>query len=212
MIAIGFLAQIFFSARILVQWIMSERARRVLSPSAFWILSLAGSYLLCIYGWLRADFPIVLGQFIAYYIYIWNLRIKGDLRRLPAWVRWLLIFTPVIVLLLMPHDVPALVERFFGNADVSPGLLIFGSAGQVVFTLRFIYQWYYSVRRGRSELPAGFWILSLVGASAILAYGIFRSDIVLIVGQSFGIVAYSRNLYIGHRAARLRARQTPESR
>lgn len=49
-LAIGFLAQIFFAARTLVQWIMSERARKVLSPSLFWILSIAGAYLLCIYG------------------------------------------------------------------------------------------------------------------------------------------------------------------
>ena len=71
---IGFLAQGFFSARILVQWIMSERARKVLSPSVFCILSIAGSYLLCLYGVLRQDFAIVLGQFISYYVYLWNLK------------------------------------------------------------------------------------------------------------------------------------------
>ena len=35
--AIGFLAQAFFSARILIQWILSERAHRVVSPSAYWV-------------------------------------------------------------------------------------------------------------------------------------------------------------------------------
>ena len=73
MYAIGFLAQAFFSARILFQWILSERAKKVLSPSIFWILSILGSYLLVIYGWMRNDFSILLGQFISYYIYIWNL-------------------------------------------------------------------------------------------------------------------------------------------
>ena len=52
--AVGLLAQAFFSARTLVQWILSERARRVLSPTVFWALSLAGSALLAAYGWLRA--------------------------------------------------------------------------------------------------------------------------------------------------------------
>ena len=42
--AVGFLAQAFFSARILVQWILSERAREVVSPSAYWICSVAGSW------------------------------------------------------------------------------------------------------------------------------------------------------------------------
>ena len=69
-LAIGFLAQVFFSARIIVQWIMSERAHRVLSPSAFWVFSIAGSYLLFIYGWLRSDFAIILGQFVSYFIYL----------------------------------------------------------------------------------------------------------------------------------------------
>ena len=34
-------------------------------------------YLLCIYGWLRDDFSIIFGQFISYYIYLWNLNEKG---------------------------------------------------------------------------------------------------------------------------------------
>ena len=68
--AIGFLAQAFFSARLLYQWIATEKAKRVLSPSAFWILSIFGSYLLFIYGVLRNDFAIILGQFISYYIYL----------------------------------------------------------------------------------------------------------------------------------------------
>ena len=42
---LGFLAQGLFSARILVQWIMSERAKKVVSPTIFWILSLIASYL-----------------------------------------------------------------------------------------------------------------------------------------------------------------------
>lgn len=76
-LSVGFMAQLFFSARVLVQWIMSERARRVLSPTLFWALSLAGAYLLCLYGWLRKDFAIVMGQFISYYVYLWNLKEKG---------------------------------------------------------------------------------------------------------------------------------------
>ena len=43
---IGFLAQICFSGRLLFQWIMSEKAKQVVSPSIFWLLSLLGSYLL----------------------------------------------------------------------------------------------------------------------------------------------------------------------
>ncbi|MDD4008677.1 MAG: lipid-A-disaccharide synthase N-terminal domain-containing protein, partial [Fermentimonas sp.] len=68
--AVGFLAQIFFSARILYQWFASEKAGKVLSPPAFWVFSILGSFLLFIYGVLRSDFAIILGQFISYYIYL----------------------------------------------------------------------------------------------------------------------------------------------
>ena len=96
--AIGLLAQGFFSARILVQWAMSEKARRVLSPSLFWIFSIAGSYLLCLYGWLRDDFAIVFGQLVSYYIYLWNLKTKDVWLYIPKIVRWTLVATPIVLL------------------------------------------------------------------------------------------------------------------
>ena len=79
---IGFLAQVFFSARILLQWILSERAKKVISPAIFWQLSIVGSYLLFVYGWLRDDFAIILGQIISYYIYIWNLGQKTSMEEI----------------------------------------------------------------------------------------------------------------------------------
>lgn len=195
-LAIGFLAQGFFSARVLVQWILSERARRVLSPSLFWIFSLAGAYLLCLYGWLRDDFAIVLGQFIAYYVYLWNLNAKGVWRRIPMVLRLVLLLTPVVAICLVLGNAGAFFDRFLNNADVPLWLVVYGSAGQVLFTLRFVYQWLYCRRAGESRLPAGFWIISLAGSLSIVSYAIIRLDPVLIVGQSFGLVAYTRNLII----------------
>lgn len=195
-LAIGFLAQGFFSARILVQWLLSERARKVLSPSVFWVLSLAGAYLLCFYGWLRDDFSIVLGQFLSYYIYLWNLRIKGVMHRVPLLLKLVLLFTPVVAFCLVLCNGDEVAARFLHNDDVPLWLLVWGSAGQVVFTMRFVYQWLYSRRAGESRLPAGFWLMSLVGSLAIVSYGVMRRDLVLIVGQSFGVVAYIRNLML----------------
>lgn len=195
-LAIGFLAQGFFSARILVQWILSERARRVLSPSLFWILSLAGAYLLCLYGWLRDDFSIVLGQFISYYIYLWNLNIKGIWRKIPTLLRLVLMLTPIAAICFVAGNAEAFTARFLHNEAVPLWLLLFGSAGQVLFTLRFVYQWLYSRREGKSRLPAGFWAISLIGSLTIVTYGVIRLDAVLIVGQSFGIIAYIRNLIL----------------
>ena len=196
--ATGFLAQGFFSARILVQWILSERARHVLSPSIFWVLSLIGAYLLCLYGWLRHDFSIVFGQFISYYIYLWNLNIKGVWRNIPWLLRGVLLLTPVVVICMVAENAADFAARFLHNSDVPLWLLLFGSVGQVLFTLRFVYQWLYSRRKGESRLPAGFWLISLAGSLAIVSYGIIRLDPVLIVGQATGLFAYARNLVLIH--------------
>lgn len=195
--AIGFLAQAFFSARILVQWVLSERAHRVVSPAAYWICSLAGSYLLFVYGWLRDDFAIILGQAVSYYIYLWNLNAKGLWQRIPAVLRAVLLLTPPLALSLIARNAGDFVAEFMHNEQVPMWLLLFGSAGQLIFSLRFVYQWFYSMRRHESTLPAGFWLMSLTGSAMIVLYGVVRRDPVLILGQSVGFVAYTRNLFIG---------------
>ena len=48
----------------------------------------------------------------------------------------------------------------------------------------------------REMVYDGHWIVSLAGALTIVSYALIRPDIVLIVGQSFGIVAYTRNLML----------------
>ena len=180
---IGFLAQVFFSARILLQWILSERAKKVISPAIFWQLSIVGSYLLFVYGWLRDDFAIILGQIISYYIYIWNLDKKHQWKKLPFIIRTLLLLTPVAAILYMLKDASAFVDQFFRNEKIPLWLLIYGSMGQIIFTLRFVYQWIYSKRKDESLLPIGFWVISLLGALIIVSYAIYRRDPVLILGQ-----------------------------
>ena len=197
---IGFLAQVFFSARILLQWILSERAKKVISPAIFWQLSIVGSYLLFVYGWLRDDFAIILGQIISYYIYIWNLDKKHQWKKLPFVIRTLLLLTPVAAILYMLKDASAFVDQFFRNEKIPLWLLIYGSMGQIIFTLRFVYQWIYSKRKDESLLPIGFWVISLFGSLIIVSYAIYRRDPVLILGQLTGLIAYSRNIYLSRRA------------
>ena len=197
---IGFLAQVFFSARILLQWILSERAKKVISPAIFWQLSIVGSYLLFVYGWLRDDFAIILGQIISYYIYIWNLDKKHQWKKLPFIIRTLLLLTPVAAILYMLKDASAFVDQFFRNEKILLWLLVYGSMGQIIFTLRFVYQWIYSKRKDESLLPIGFWVISLLGALIIVSYAIYRRDPVLILGQSTGLIAYSRNIYLSRKA------------
>ena len=194
--AIGLTAQIFFGARTLIQWVMSERARKSLSPSIFWILSMVASWLFFIYGWMREDFAIILGQLISYYIYIWNLDAKGVWRKIPIELRIILVGTPVAAIVLASGDAATFVATFLKNSRVPVWLLVFGSLGQMIFTLRFVYQLIYSYRRKESLLPVGFWIISVTGSAAIIVYGIIRHDPVLLIGQVPGMVTYIRNIIL----------------
>lgn len=197
---IGLLAQALFSARILVQWILSERAKRVVSPTIFWFLSFIASFIFFIYGWMREDFSIMLGQVIGYYVYIWNLSIKGLLSNLPKWLRTatlsIFIAIPFCATVTLALNNDNLISTLFENESLPIWLLIWGSAGQVIFSLRFIYQFIYSKRRQESILPSGFWIISLVGSSLIVSYGIVRLDPILILGQGIGFISYTRNLIL----------------
>ena len=74
--------------------------------------------------------------------------------------------------------------------------LIVGFVGQGLFASRFIVQWIYSERKGESHIPIIFWYLSIFGGIGLLTYAIFRKDPVIILGQSFGIFVYIRNLFL----------------
>jgi len=75
-------------------------------------------------------------------------------------------------------------------------ILALGFTGQALFFMRFLVQWLYSEKHGRSLIPTAFWYFSLGGSSLLLIYAIIRRDLVFIVGQSTGFSIYLRNLYL----------------
>ena len=194
--SIGFLAQILFSSRLIIQWITSEKQRKVITPNTFWTLSLIASFLLFIYGYLRLDFAIMLGQSLTYYIYIRNLQLQGQWQKFPKIIQYLLFVVPVLIVLFYYNNNKIDVDLLFQNDAIPTWLLALGIVAQIVFTLRFIYQWIHSERHKASSLPLGFWVLSLVGAGLILTYAIIRKDPVLFIGHLFGLVIYARNAYL----------------
>ena len=74
--------------------------------------------------------------------------------------------------------------------------LILGFTGQIIFSMRFLYQWVCSERKKKSHIPIGFWYLSIVGGIILLTYSIYREDPVFIMGQTVGLVVYVRNLIL----------------
>lgn len=69
----GFLAQLLFTARFLVQWLASERARKSVMPVAFWYFSMIGGVMLLAYAVHRSDPVFILGQALGVFIYTRNL-------------------------------------------------------------------------------------------------------------------------------------------
>ena len=192
---LGFFAQSLFGARTIIQWIQSERAGRVVSPTLFWIFSLNGCFLFLIYGVLRNDIVILFGQTISFYIYVRNLQLKGFWIKIPYALRAIILPLPLLLFLWVGIYSPESFEQIFNNADFTDRFMIIGSIGQLLLNFRYLYQWYHSEKVNESILPLGFWVISAVASVMVVIYGIYRHDPVLLVAQGLGLIAYLRNIY-----------------
>ncbi len=197
---IGLAAQLLFAGRMIVQWVLSEKSKAVVSPKIFWRISLLGSILMCTYGWLQSDAAILVGQLITYFIYIRNLQHKGDWQTYPKWLQVLIISLPFFVLGYILTQNLNWQEKFLD--DIPTWLIVMGLCGQILFTFRFVVQFYYSEKIKISVLPPQFWIISLLGSIIIFTYGILRMDYILIMGHGGGMIAYVRNIIIGRKEAK----------
>lgn len=72
-LAIGFLGQILFSMRFLVQWIASEKKGESIMPVAFWYFSIGGGLFLLAYSIWKLDPVFIVGQSLGIFIYTRNL-------------------------------------------------------------------------------------------------------------------------------------------
>jgi lipid-A-disaccharide synthase-like uncharacterized protein len=72
-IGVGLGGQALFSMRFLLQWIMSERARRSVVPELFWYFSLGGGLTLFAYAVHREDPVFMIGQATGLIIYSRNI-------------------------------------------------------------------------------------------------------------------------------------------
>ncbi len=72
-VALGFLGQLLFTGRMLVQWLVSEKHRRSVVPPVFWWMSLGGASMLMVYFLWRRDIVGVVGQLTGWTIYLRNL-------------------------------------------------------------------------------------------------------------------------------------------
>jgi lipid-A-disaccharide synthase-like uncharacterized protein len=70
---VGYLGQLLFSCRFLIQWIASERRKQSVVPVLFWWFSLGGGLCLLAYAISRQDPVFILGQSAGLIVYVRNL-------------------------------------------------------------------------------------------------------------------------------------------
>jgi lipid-A-disaccharide synthase-like uncharacterized protein len=196
MYGLGFFAQSLFGTRLIIQWIQSEKQGKVVSPTIYWQISLVASFLFLVYGVLRDDVVIIFGQTLSYFIYVRNLQLKNDWKKIKMALRIFLLALPVVAFGWMIFGSHHNFMAIFSKSDWSHPVLILGAIGQLMLNFRFIYQWYYSEKHKGSILPIGFWIISTCASVLILIYASYMVDPVLLVAQGMGIFVYMRNIFI----------------
>ena len=72
-LVVGFMGQMFFSARFFLQWVYSEIKKRSMIPVGFWYFSLLGGATLLAYAIYREDPVFIVGQGAGLIIYSRNL-------------------------------------------------------------------------------------------------------------------------------------------
>ena len=84
------------------------------------------------------------------------------------------------------------------NVSGPTGLLWVGVGllGQILFTGRMLVQWLVSEKHRRSVVPTAFWWMSLIGATMLLIYFIWRKEPIGVLGQATGWFIYVRNLWL----------------
>ena len=84
-VLLGYIAQVMFTMRFVVQWVASERAGKMVMPIAFWFFSIGGGVLLFGYALFIRDPVFILGQGFGVFVYARNLFFElRDRRRAAA--------------------------------------------------------------------------------------------------------------------------------
>jgi len=80
-LVIGIFGQALFASRFIIQWLYSERAKRVVVPTIFWWISLSGGLVLTAYAIHKRDLVFTMGQFSGLFIYSRNLWLLHTAKR-----------------------------------------------------------------------------------------------------------------------------------
>lgn len=185
---IGLIGNALFSARVLIQWIVSEKHKKSLAPPTFWWTSLAATVVMVMYSLQRAEFAFLLGYSINIVPYVRNLVLIYTPRR-----GWRILSYVVSVAVFV---VSLAVFRQLGAPIVHTRWVYFGIVGVLVWNTRFLAQWAHAEAKRESALPLWFWLWSLTGQLLCLVYSLILHDLVFILGFLFNGIPIVRNIML----------------
>ena len=188
---IGWTGQALFFSRFLTQWYASEKQKRIVVPPSFWGMSFAGACCSFLYAFHREQLVFMAAPSVNVFLYARNLFLarsgkglkRGTLACIAAGIAALLL--------------TALSTKL--NEDPSPWWMGIGILGASLWISRFPLQWWISERRGEPQLPTSFFLISLIGGLASLAYAIHLEDAIFIAAFALSPFLYSRTLFLSLR-------------
>ncbi len=189
---LGWGGNVCFFARMLLQWLRSEKHGRSVVPRGFWLLSLAGALLVGSYAVHRHNWILTTGFAVTSLLYLRNLWLQGGRRPMPTAVVTLFALAAAAVL------VWAGAKK--SNENLPRFMTALAAFGQAIWSTRFVLQWWQSERAGQSRLSMLFWWWSLTGNTILLAYALALGDPVFIAGFLLGPLVQIRNLILHLRA------------
>ncbi len=205
---LGLLPTIFFTLRVLLQWVQSERYKKSYTGRTFWRLSLAGNVLLGLHYMIQVQYPFALLQAGNAVISWRNLDLMSPLKKCTTTqaVRLFLgalafvtgIFLAQSYLLIGEIDWIRTPNKLFDTQRVHHHLLwhIVGTAGCALFASRFWIQWWHAEKLQKADLGKTFWWISIFGSLISLVYFVHINDNVSIIYNCFGLIPYARNLML----------------
>jgi lipid-A-disaccharide synthase-like uncharacterized protein len=191
---LGFFSQGLFGLRLLIQLWHTEKYKTTEAPLLYWYTSLWAALLYLLYGVIRQDAVIILGQVITYFIYIRNIQLQKRWYNAPKLLRLFYLFTPIVMLLVF-----AFSRTNLSVVSLSSTMFWIGFLGQLMMNMRFVVQWIYAERMSTAAFPIIFWYVSIIGSILLIIYGCWHPlhgfDPVIILSQLLAMLVYVRSVY-----------------
>ncbi len=195
---LGFIAQIAFGLRFLVQWLAAEKQHKSVTPKIFWKLSLIGNIVLLCHSVIQLHFPMTLAQSINATLSWRNLNLleskKSQVSIHCVWLMLAIAISTPIAFFSLSIEQPNWIATP-SSLNIATNIHLLGMVGIFCFSLRFWVQWWQAENKKEGSLTERFWWISLLGSALSSIYFFTINDWVNFIGPALSLVPYSRNLY-----------------